>query len=198
MVLKISFQKSPEKGLKTVFLHNFTASQGKLPEPSWSKTMNMGRLIKFSWVISSLMFLMVLLWVYAYMPDTVGIDNNITGPESERMSRETFFYLSLAIFAFANAALFALRKSLLLNTRSRQVAVSPSRKEGLFLDLGNWSLSFAAGLNFFFILSILYLGFFNNPEGRDFAHYAPVVYGGPVIIGILFIALIYILLKKRS
>lgn len=157
----------------------------------------MNRLVKFGWFLTGLLFLVVLLWVYAYMPKMVSIETGTGGVSSYLISRENIFYLSLAIFAFVNAILFSFRKLIVLNQNGRGSVETPG-KSRVKEDLAVWALGFAAALNIFFVFGILYMGFFSNPEGRNFAHYAPVVYAGPVLIGILLIILVYILLKKRD
>lgn len=157
----------------------------------------MQRLVKFTWFITTLLFLVVLLWEYSYLPQTVEV---LGGAERETygtLSRENFFYIVLAVFAFSNAMLFALRKLILMNIDQKEKRESAG-KVSLKKDISDWLLGFAGSLNVFLILALIYIGFYNNPSGVNFSHYSPLVYGGPVLMLILVGILIYILLKKRD
>lgn len=157
----------------------------------------MNRLIKFTWFLTTLLFLGVLLWEYAYLPQNVGILADPEGAPVEFISRENLFYVVLAIFSFSNAVIFALRKLILVSMQPNEKREVPG-KAGLKYDLSDWLLAFAASLNIFLIFGIIYLGFYNNSSGINLSAYGPLVYGGPIIMGILFLVLIYILLKKRD
>lgn len=157
----------------------------------------MQRLIKFTWFITALLFLGVLLWEYSYLPLNVGVLPGEDGETSGFISRENFFYIALAIFSFTNALLFGLRKLILRNMEQTGKRESAGRA-GLKQDLSDWMLGFAASLNLFFMLGLIYLGVYNNSDGINLGHYGPVVYGGPVLVIILLGILMYILLKKRS
>lgn len=157
----------------------------------------MRRLIKFTWILTTLSFLGVLLWEYSYLPLNVGVLAGSKGEITTFISREKFFYIVLAIFAFSNGVLYSLRRLIILNITASGKSL-PAAKESLQNDLADWMLGFAASLNVFFIFALIYLGFFNNSSGVNLAHYGPFVYGGPVLIGILLGILIYLLLKKRT
>lgn len=157
----------------------------------------MQRLIKFTWFITTLLFLGVLLWEYSYLPITVGVLPGEDGQTAVFISRENFFYIALAVFSFTNALLFGLRKLILQNMEQKRIKESAGRT-ALKQDLSDWMLGFAASLNLFFMLGLIYLGVYNNSDGINLAHYGPVVYGGPVLVVILLGILFYILLKKRS
>lgn len=157
----------------------------------------MNRLIKFTWFLTTLLFLGVLLWEYAYLPQNVGIQADAEGAPIEFISREIFFYVVLAIFSFSNAVIFALRKLILVSLQRNGNREVPG-KAGLKNDLSDWLLGFAASLNMFLIFGIVFLGFYNNSSGIYLPAYGPLVYGGPIIMGILIVVLIYILLKKRD
>ena len=157
----------------------------------------MSRLIKFIWIITTLLFLGILLWVYAYLPENVNIGTDAEGAGNGFIGRESFFYTALVIFAFFNGVLFTLKKWIEMKAGER-IYTSHDEPGSLQHDLADWLLGFAASINFFLILGMIYLSVFNNPEGIDFRFYGPIVYAGPIVIGILLLFLPFIFLKKRS
>lgn len=158
----------------------------------------MNRLVKFFWYISIIVFLITLLFVYAYLPGRVGVHADPAGIPDYYIDKATFFYTSIALFLLANIPLFILRRLLQKHWAESHVATQKSvGRLSLQKDLSNWLLSLATALNIFFIIGVVYLGIFNNAEGLDMWKFAPVVYAGPLLIGILFIVLLYIFFKKR-
>lgn len=159
----------------------------------------MSRLVKFLWFFSMLIFLIALLYVYAYMPGMVGIHAGPQGDADQFINRSTFFYVSIGIFLIANIAFYVLKKLLeeMWLRSSSSALVSPARMKRR-ADVADWLLGFAAALNFFFVLILIYLAMFNNSEDMSQGIYAPLVYGGPIMMGILFIILIFIFTKKRA
>lgn len=154
----------------------------------------MSRLIKFTWFLTTLLFLGILLWSYAYLPANVGVGADAGGYPNEFLEKEAFFYLALCVFIFFNVILFSSKK-LIDNSISKR-GYSPQRS--LQHDLSDWLLAFAASINIFLVLGLVYLDVFNNSDGVNLNIYGPVVFAGPVLVGILLVVLGVILLKKRA
>lgn len=158
----------------------------------------MSRLVKATWYFSIFLFLLVLLWVYAYLPKEVGVLADEQGELIHFIGRESFFYILLGLIIFTNVVFYAFRQLLLghherpFDTK-KPLPARIARRE----DLASWALGFAAALNVFYMLGMIYLGVFNNQEGTNLANYGPVVYAGPFLIGVLLLILIYIFLKRR-
>lgn len=158
----------------------------------------MSRLVKATWYFSIFLFLVVLLWVYAYLPKEVGVLADEQGEAALFIGRENFFYLLLALSIFTNVVLYAFHKLLLSHHERRFDTKKPlpariARRE----DIASWALGFASALNVFYVFGMIFLSVFNNPEGINLANYGPVVFAGPVLIGFLLLILIYIFFKKR-
>lgn len=158
----------------------------------------MSRMIKFIWLVSIFLFLVILLWVYAYLPAQVGVMANPGGAADTFISKNIFFYLSIGMFLLVNGVLFVMHKMLMpasLHAYRRNPVLSP--KEALRADLASWMFGFAAALNIFFILGIYFLSVFNNPEGLELAYYGVLVFAGPVLIIGMLLVLVYLFFKKR-
>lgn len=159
----------------------------------------MSRLVKFFWFLSIIIFLITLLFVYAYLPARVGINTGPGGLPDEFIDRSTFFYGSIGLFLLANVPIYILRKLLEKTWMEdrREELMSPARMK-FRQNIIDWLLAFATALNVFFVLGMIYLGVFNSAEDLDIGLYAPLVYAGPLLIGILFLVLIYIFVKKKT
>lgn len=159
----------------------------------------MSRLVKYFWFLSMFIFLVALLYVYAYLPGMVGIQADPQGYVNEFVSRSTFFYVSVGIFLVANISLYVLKRMLeTIWERGSSAGGTISARQSMRKDVADWLLGFAAAINIFFVLILVYLAIFNNSEDMNQGMYAPLVYGGPVLMAILFLILIYIFAKKRS
>jgi uncharacterized membrane protein len=160
----------------------------------------MSRLLKSFWLLSLVLFLIVLLYVYAYLPASVGVHAGPDGRADHFIEKSSFFYLSIGLFLLANAAIFILRK-LLLRTWLRDTVtsqLSPARI-GMRKDVIDWLYAFATTLNVFFILIMVFMAAFNTPDqAANQGISGALVYAGPLLIGIVFLALIYIFVKKRE
>lgn len=159
----------------------------------------MSRLVKYFWFLSMFIFLITLLYVYAYLPGMVAIHAGPQGQADQFIERSTFFYVSVGFFLIANISFYVLKRLLqaIWLRKSSSGSATPARLS-MREDVANWLLGFAAAINIFFVLILIYLAIFNNSEDMSLGMYAPLVYGGPVLMGILFLVLIYIFAKKRE
>ena len=155
------------------------------------------RFIKLGWYVSIALFLMVLLWVYSYLPANVGIHADSSGAADQFIQKTSLFYMLLGLFLLTNVVIYVLYKLITVQyLRPGSMEQLPAR--ALKQDLAYWLLGFSATLNLFYIFGMVYLSVFNNPEGIKLGYYAPVVFAGPVLIGTMLVVLIYIFLKKRK
>lgn len=154
----------------------------------------MNKLFKFFWLISLLLYFGTLLLIYAFLPEQVGINANTHGLPDEFISKENFFYVSLAVFALSNALFYALYKLLYATSRSA-ATVSAMR---LRQAIGSWLLGFAAVLNLFFMLAMSFFSMLNSKQKYDIDLLIMLVYTGPILMAIMFGILIYILMGRRD
>jgi hypothetical protein len=157
----------------------------------------MRRIIKFIWLLSVVVFLAMLLWVYAYLPNRVGVMADYEGIADTFVSKGNFFYLALGLFLLVNGALFVMRRLLVPGDFSTPKTPASVARAGLRADLADWMLGFAAALNFFFILAMSYLSVFNNPESGNVNFYGVLVGAGPVLVALMLLVLVYLFFKKR-
>ncbi len=150
------------------------------------------RIVKFIWLVSVVVFLAMLLWIYAYLPNRVGVMADYEGVADTFLSKGNFFYLAIGLFLLVNGSLFIMRRLLAPDTYAPRNA-----KTGLRADLADWMLGFAASLNVFFILSMTYLSIFNNQDGGDSSLFGSLVMVGPVLIALMLLVLVYLFFKKR-
>lgn len=135
------------------------------------------RLANAFWGITILLFLGILLYAYANMPDRVGVNEGPGGLPDTFIGRDTFFYLSLLIFLLTNGIFFGLRNMLAGKRRS----IAPNRLH-IAERLKAWLIAFAGSLNLLYVFFIIYLGVFNNPEYLRLDDYVILVYLGPLIV----------------
>lgn len=154
----------------------------------------MNRLLKFFWIVSIIMFFGALLLVYAFLDDRVGVLSNKLGMPDEFIARETFFYVSLITFLISNALLYILYKLMMLTRRSSKT----ERALALRQAIAYWLLGLAGTINLFFMMSIAFFGLFNSREKFDLNDYAILVYGGPLLLALIFGLLVHIFNKHRS
>ena len=144
-------------------------------------------IVKAVRVISSLAFLGVLLYVYAYLPDPVKLPVDLGGIRELLVNKGNLFYVMVGIFAIVSTTSFFVVR--LINTL-------PGSEISFKKNLTNWSLSFLVVINIFLILSLVIIGIINNTERAGIGHYATLAYVGPVLLVIWLFLLIFVVAKR--
>ncbi|MCG8322023.1 MAG: hypothetical protein MI921_21170 [Cytophagales bacterium] len=144
-------------------------------------------IVKAVRVISSLAFLGVLLYVYAYLPDPVKLPVDLGGIRELLVNKGNLFYVMVGIFAIVSTTSFFVVR--LINTL-------PGSEISFKKNLTNWSLSFLVVINIFLILSLIIIGIINNTERAGIGHYATLAYVGPVLLVIWLFLLIFVVAKR--
>lgn len=144
-------------------------------------------IVKAVRVISSLAFLGVLLYVYAYLPDPVKLPVDLGGIRELLVNKGNLFYVMVGIFAIVSTTSFFVVR--LINTL-------PGSEIRFKKNLTNWSLSFLVVINIFLILSLVIIGIINNTERAGIGHYATLAYVGPVLLVIWLFLLIFVVAKR--
>lgn len=144
-------------------------------------------IVKAVRVISSLAFLGVLLYVYAYLPDPVKLPVDLGGIRELLVNKGNLFYIMVGIFAIVSTTSFFVVR--LINTL-------PGSEIRFKKNLTNWSLSFLVVINIFLILSLVIIGIINNTERAGIGHYATLAYVGPVLLVIWLFLLIFVVAKR--
>jgi hypothetical protein len=146
----------------------------------------MGRIIKFTWLISLLSGLATLMYTYASLGEVVSVNNETLATESGTITREAFFYSSLAILVVFNFTFYAI-------SRNMHMA-----DQGMKQLLINWQLSFAAVLNFFFIIGVLFIMLINSGENFSYGNFGYLVYVALVLILLWLLALPLLIMRQRA
>ncbi|MEQ8712403.1 MAG: hypothetical protein RIC80_05270 [Cyclobacteriaceae bacterium] len=154
----------------------------------------MSRNIRIVRTFSIIVFLGVLLYVYAYLPEQVGIDADATDEFSTFVGKEVFFYFAIASFMLTNVIFIVFGKLMqMIPVRSDGFFVSADFKERIH----NWFSSFGLIINLFFISVVAFVGFFNNADYYHISSFSIFAYIGQVLI-FIWIVLFFYLLSKRS
>lgn len=146
----------------------------------------MGRIIKFVWIISLLSGLATLMYTYASLGEVVSVHNETLSTQSGSVDREMFFYLALGILVVFNFTFYAI---------SRNMHIADS---GMKQVLINWQLSFAAVLNFFYIISMLFIMLINSGERFDYSNFGYLVYIALGLVVLWMILLPVAIVRERS
>ena len=115
------------------------------------------KLFKAVWFLSMLVTLAILLFNYAGLPETVVVQEE--GASVFRVGRDTYFYSMTALIALVNVMVFPIAKVF-------------ARKP----DFRTLFYGLVIALNFFFIVSMNFVGLFNSGEKFDYNQIRYIVY----------------------
>jgi hypothetical protein len=123
------------------------------------------KIFKVTWVFSLLAVLVVFMYVYASLPENVVVNEN-TGTTT--LSRETLFYIMLAVISIANALVFPVSRIY-------------TEKEN---DFKSWVYGLIACANLFFVTGLSFISLYNSNEKYDFGRLGVIIYGS---VGLLLV-----------
>lgn len=150
----------------------------------------MERLIKLLYLISILAFLVMMLYVYAFLPDDVNL-SSIFG--TTILSKSYFFYTTIILFVVLNL-LASFFTYILRGILSKPNAlVSKEKRDSIIV----WGSALKLIISIFFTLSITFIGMQQNDDHLDISDFGFLVYIGPVLL-IMWILSIFILLLKKK
>ena len=115
------------------------------------------KLFKAVWFLSMLVTLAILLFNYAGLPETVVVQEE--GASAFRLSRDAYFYSMTAMIAIVNMMVFPI---------ARVFVTKP--------DFRTWFYGLVIALNFFFIVSMNFVGVFNSGEKFDYNQIRYIIY----------------------
>lgn len=146
----------------------------------------MNKFLKFFTNISIVLFLVVLLLVYAFLPDPLGIIFDKKGATMHEMSKETFFYSTLFIFVIIQVVLILFKKGSGLKIRIRDAYFN------------TWLQGFHLSINLFVILMLMFIGLANNAVDYSYGSIQFLVYLAPLIVILWLLVLPVMILFKKS
>ena len=123
------------------------------------------KIFRSVWFLSLLAVTAALLYGYASMREEVIVRETVD--KTLRISRETFFYMVLALLTIINVFVFIIARIMV-------------RSE----DFKSWFYGLVITFNIFFIVGIGFISLYNSGEVYDYARLQPVVYGS---IGLLLL-----------
>lgn len=126
------------------------------------------KIFKAVWFLSLLITLTVFLYIYASLPETLVLDESGV----YKLSREGFFYLTLALIAVFNVLVFVVSRLFV----------------GSSVGFIAWFYGLIASLNLFFVILLYFFHLFNSDERFDFARLGFAIYGSVALILIWSVA----------
>ena len=144
--------------------------------------------------ITLILFLVVFLIVYGYLPEKVVLYSDAQTLYEYRLDKQLFFYIALGSFLVTNIVLVFSSK--ILEQLNR---VNESRKKiridgAYYSALKNWMASFSGVLNLNYLLIVMFVCFYNF----DLGHYGWILYIGIVLILIWIYRLFKIFNLKKG
>lgn len=116
------------------------------------------------WFLSLLAAMANLMYVYAGLPEQVVVQEE--GISITAISKETAFYVWLAVLGFVNVLVYVFNKNLV-----------PSE------EFRTWFTGLIICLNLFFIIAFSFIGLYNSSEGFDFSRAGIVLYISLGLVG---------------
>jgi len=150
----------------------------------------MARIINLFFWSSGFLFLVALLYVYAFLPIKVGMLFDSSGLPTFSITKEMLFYSAIILFATTNGLIHLYRK-MMKGGRSFHTYewVEMSREETVYF----WLSGFSASLNFLYVFCILFLGMYHNQEHFNISNFVFLVYIGPIFLIAWIFSLFYFL-----
>lgn len=121
------------------------------------------KLFKAAWFLSLVGFLFIFLYIYASLPETVVLGDDI---DSARVSRDVVFYSSLITAALVNVLVFFITK------------LYGKRNE----EFSTWFFGQIILLNFFFCTVLGFINLLNSGEIFQYGRLGIVIYGSIILI----------------
>lgn len=156
----------------------------------------MDRLVGFFKTTSWLLFLAALLWSYAYLPVQVTYRFDQAGTALDVMSKDSFFFASLAIFLIVNIICI-----IFLRTVKKVDSTDDGdglQNRALKKDIIMWITGFIGILNIFFSISLMLISNLNGAQEFQGTFIGAFIFIGPTLILLWIIYLLRLITKKRN
>jgi uncharacterized BrkB/YihY/UPF0761 family membrane protein len=121
------------------------------------------KIFKVIWVFSLLALLGVFMYVYASLPDPVIVNESI---KALSLSKETLFYITLAILSLTNASVFAVTRIL------------PQTDH----DFKAWYYGLVVCANAFFVVGLCFISLYNSTEKFRYESIGFIIYGSLILL----------------
>jgi hypothetical protein len=155
------------------------------------------RFAKFFYFLSIGLFLFVLLYAYASMPDFATYEQNSEGLPLKQVSKESFFYITVIVFFIYNVILIVPAKLIEMKNSTplrRLFPVGDTFRDPMVA----WIYSFIAVLNLSISIMVFYIHSLTNQNEIDSSEYNFFFYLVPVFLVVWVFGLLYLLAGKMK
>jgi hypothetical protein len=147
----------------------------------------MSKILKFFTTISIILFLAVIVIVYAFVPDPCGLLFSDNGSILYSLPINTFFYSSLFIFMIIQILLMVFDKIFLSGS-----------KQTNSVKLETWFQGMRLSINLFIILLLIFIGLANNAVDYSYSSIHLIIYFASLIIVIWFLTLPFFIFHTKK
>lgn len=137
-------------------------------------------------IITIIALVVVFFISYAGLPEQVLVLLDEKGAPVQYITRDFFFYSSLAFIVLGNALLYVLSAILIASTKKVLQLVA------------NYLVVLTAIINFFFSVSLTFIGILNGRENFDYTNFAPFFYLSEGLFAVWLIAFIISLITTKK
>lgn len=156
----------------------------------------MVKLINLTRVVTSILVIFVLLFVYSNLPERVGLLYSPSGLVDFYLDKNEFFYITLILSLVLNliTVLFVKVFQTLPVNADRFFFTNDWFKE----RFSAWIASLAPIMNMFFVFTVVFIGIYNHGDLELIESYSYLAYLGQfLVLGWLF-TLIFLILNKSN
>ncbi|MCB0496301.1 MAG: hypothetical protein KDC79_09205 [Cyclobacteriaceae bacterium] len=137
-------------------------------------------------ILSIIALVIVFFISYAGLPEQVLVLLDGDGAPVQYVTRNLFFYSSLAFIVLGNTLLYVLSAILI---------ASPQK---VFRVVANYIVVLTALINLFFIVSLSFISILNSRENFDYTNFAPFFYLSEGLFAVWLMAFIYSLVTAKK
>ncbi len=156
----------------------------------------MVKLFNLARVVTSILLILVLLFVYANLPERVGLFYSASGQMEFYLNKNDFFYSSLILSLAINLIVIVFVKVF------QSLPVKPDRvfftNEWFKEKLIAWLAALSPVMNLFFIFIVSFVGIYNSGDAELINSYGYLAYLGQFLVLGWLVALIFIVLNKSQ
>lgn len=121
------------------------------------------KIFKGVWFVSLVATLLVLMYVYASLPENIQLQEEGV---VQAVSRNQLFYSILALLGLTNAMVFGIRR------------IAPSQDQHFHA----WFYGLVVSLNLFLVVSLQFLSLYNSQEKFDYESIGYIIYGSIALV----------------
>ena len=148
----------------------------------------MSKILKFKYWVSVSVFFGILLYVYALLPEQVGVYYDNIGSPVVETSKAMFFYTFIGLFIITNGIIMVYQGMLV---PKKDVSMQYFSELPFIHKLYHWMTGLSTIFNVTFSFSLLYVGLYNSRDVNP-DHYLSLVFIGPVFLVCWLIYLLYL------